>query len=160
MLASVLDPKDYAISSCNDGIYNSGQKKKIDKHNPWNSDSRLTHEQVQANKRLRSPSIQSPFANKRQSPRNHPPILKQDTNIVSIDSSNDIDTATLLVSQDKTLTFSDSLKHKLHLGIKHSDDLLGKLHISNFSSPEETIKRKQQHSNVSKYNFDISEKLH
>ena len=106
---------------------------------------------MQANKRLRSPSIQSPFVNKRQYPRNHPPILNLDTNIISIESSNEIDTATLLVSQDKTLTFPDPLNNKLPLGIKHSDDLLGKLPISNFSSPGKTIMREQQNNNVSKY---------
>jgi len=161
LLASVLDPKDYAFSSRNDGIYISGQKKKIDKHNAWNPNSRLTEEQVQANKRLRSPSKQSPFAKKRHSPRNHPPILhKLDANKVSITSSNEIDTATLLVSQDKTLTFSDPLKSKLHLGMKHSADLLGKSTISNFSSPEEAIMREKQNNNVSKYLYDVSEKLH
>ena len=161
MLASVLDPKDYAISSRNDGIDNSGQRKKIDIHSLKNPDLKLTQEQVQANKRLRSLSKQSPFANKRHSSHNHPPILhKLDTNKVSIKSSNEIDTATPLVLQDKTLTFSDPWKSKLHLGMKHSADLLGKFPISNFSSPEEAIMREQQNNNVSKYHFDISEKLH
>ena len=161
MLASVLDPKVYAISSCNDGIDNSGQKKKIDIHSLMNPDFKLTQEQVQANKRLRSPSKQSPFANKRHSPRNHPPILhKLDANKVSIKSSNEIDTSTLLVSHDKTLTFSDPLKRKLHLGMKHSADLLGKSTISKFSSPAETIRREKQNNNVSKYLYDVSEKLH
>ena len=161
MLAIVLDPKDYAISSCNDGIINSGQKKKIDTHSLKNTNLKLTQEQVQANKRLCSPSKQYPFANKRHSPRNHPLILqKLDANKVSIKSSNEIDTATLLVSQDKTLTFSDPLKSKLHLGMKHSVDLLGKFPISNFSSPEEAIIREQQNNNVSKYLYDVLEKLH
>ena len=147
-----MDPKDYATSSCNDGIVNSGQKKKIDTHSLRNTDLNLTQEQVQANKRLRSPSKQSPCANKRHSPRNHPPILhKLDTNKVSITSSKEIDTETLLVSQDKALTFSEPLKSKLHLGMKHSADLLGKFPISNFSSPEEAIMREQQNNNISKY---------
>ena len=137
MLAIVLDPKDYAISSCNDGIDNSGQKKKIDIHSLRKTDLTLTQEQVQANKRLRSPSKQLPLTNKRHSPGNHPPILhKLDANKVSIKSSKEIDTSTLLVSHDKTLTFSDPLKRKLHLG---STDLLGKSTISNFSSPVEAI---------------------
>ena len=57
-------------------------------------------------------------------------------------------------------TFSDPLKTKLHLGIKNFADLLGKFPISNFSSPEEAIMREQQNNNVSKYPYDISEKLH
>ena len=111
MLASVLDPKDYAISSRNDGIDNSGQRKKIDIHSLKNPDLKLTQEQVQANKRLRSPSKQSPFANKRHSPRNHPPILHK------------LDTNKVLSSQATRLI-------------------------------------EQQNNNVSKYHFDISEKLH
>ena len=142
LLAIVLDPKDYATSSYNDGIDNSGQKKKIDIHSLRETDLKLSQEQVQANKRLRSPSKQLPLTNKRHSPGNHPPILqKLDENKVSIKSSNEIDTSTLLVSHDKTLTFSDPLKKKLHLGMKHSADLLGKSTISNFSSLEETIRR-------------------
>ena len=161
MLAIVLDPKDYAISSCNDGIDNSGQKKKIDIHSLRKTDLTLTQEQVQANKRLRSPSKQLPLTNKRHSPGNHPPILnKLEANKVSITSSNEIDTSTLLVSHDKTLTFSDPLKRKLHLGMKHSADLLGKSTIFNFSSPEETIRKEKQNNNVSKYLYDVSEKLH
>ena len=121
----------------------------------------LTQEQVQANTRLRSPSKQLPLTNKRHSPGNHPPILnKLEANKVSITSSKDIDTSTLLVSHDKTLTFSDPLKRKLHLGIKHSADLLGKSTIFNFSSPEEIIRKEKQNNNVSKYLYDVSEKLH
>ena len=115
---------------------------------------------MQDNKRLRSALIQFPVANRKKSRDKHLPILKklEDIEETLIDSSNAIDTATLLAPQNKELTFSNSMKAKLHLGMNYSEDILGKSPVSSFSSTEEITMRKQQHNNVSKYLLVISEK--